>query len=367
MEQSYHKDLDLHGIILIFRFASQVDIGLNYIKLKRLKYEVKMKNLNRVFLVVLFVGLIQSCSSTKLTEVKTVDVGGSWIYEPQKGCMNSQICASGEGQNHEEADVNAKKSLAGIFETKINAKFQYTKQSIDDAQINEIKESIVDQVSAQVDQILKGVKIIKRYEKNGLQFSLAALDKVSSGRVLRQEITKLDDEISHFFKLKSRIYIKKLTLLFNKREILNEKLTLINSHGIPRKVSFSNIKALKYDSKSAAKILISMDESVPKTLAIKIQTALTDIGYKFVKKESMDYELRGSYKANEEYLNVKGFKKYTFEYFLETLNANGKKIGGVNLSYTANGRTENNAFLKIRKKLLSDIDSNLDKLNLDMR
>lgn len=324
--------------------------------------------MKQIILLVFILSLIQSCSSTRVDDpIDTVDINGAWIYEPQKGCTPNQLCASGEGKNQEEADINARKSLASIFATKINAKFEYTKQSLDNAQVSEIKESIVDQVNAQVDELLKAVTIVKRFEKNGLMFSLAALDKVASGQVLRQEITKMDDEIQHYFNLRNRVYIKKLVTLYNKREILNEKLTVINSHGIPRGITFSQINALKYDQGTMGKIFMAMDETVPQVLAIKTQTALTDVGFKIVPTEKKDFELRGSYKATEEYLNVNGFKKYTFEYFVESRNAKGKKIGGMNLSYTTNGRSEKNAFLKIRKKLLGDIDSNLDKLNLDMR
>jgi hypothetical protein len=324
-----------------------------------------MKQIGILGLLIL---LLYGCSSSskKTNEVISAD-DNSWIYEPQKACLSTEICASGEGKNQEEADINARKSIAGIFETKINAKFEYTKQSIDNSEISEMKETVVDQVNAQVDQILKGVTIKKRFERNELIFSLAVLDKMSSSNVLRQEISKIDDELNHYISLKNRIYLKKLISLYNKREILNEKLILIVEAGIPRRVRFSQIKALKYDQSTIKKISLRFTDSTPNTLKMKTQASLTDVGFKVVTEGNHDFQLSGEYEVKEEYLNVKGFKKYTFNYFLESKNTNGKKLGSINLMYTSNGRSEKNAFLKVRKNLLDDIDANLDKLNLDMR
>ena len=108
-----------------------------------------------------------------------------------------------------------------------------------------------------------------------------------------------------------------------------------------------------------------MSDKVPQTLAIKTQTALTDVGFKVVADKNRDFDILGNFLVTEEYLNVNGFQKYTFLYTLETKNSSGKTIGGLSLSYTTNGRNEKNAFLKVRKKFLNDIDTNLEKLNLD--
>lgn len=317
------------------------------------------------FVFLLLIAILHGCASSKNEKSDIIDAKGEWIYEPQKGCTSNQLCASGEGHNQEEADLNAKKSLAGVFETKIKAQFQYTKTSLGHEEKVQMEESIVDEVNAQVDQIIKGVVIVKRFQKNELIFSLAALNKTNSAQVFRQEITRIDDELKHFFSLSSRIYIKKLLYLYNAREIFNEKLMLITGHGIPRSIQFSEIKNLKYEDQKSGRVIFTMSEDVPQTLVIKTQTALTDIGFKVVTGENRDFEIVGDFSSTKEYLNVDGFQKYTFEYFLETKNAVGKKIGGMSLTYTANGRNEKNAFLKIRKQLLTDIDANLEKLNLD--
>ena len=323
--------------------------------------------MHRFFVYLFAIILTFGCSSiSQKNNVLEKPDSGEWIYEPQKACNANEICASGEGKNQEQADLNAKKSLASIFETKINAKFEYTKQSIDDAEVSEMKESIVDEVNAQVDQVLKAVEIKKRFEKNDLIFSLAVLDKLKSSKVLRQELTRIDDELTHYMRLKNRVYIKKLVKLYNKREILNEKLTLTTESGIARKVRFSKIKALKYDEKTQKKIKLIFEDAVPNTLQIKTQSSLTDVGFKVTNKDDNDLTITAKYEVKEEYLNVKGFQKYTFSYFLESRQSSGKKIGGAEFIYTSNGRDKKNAFLKIRKKMLEDIDNSLDKLNLDM-
>lgn len=316
-----------------------------------------------------FLFLLSSCSSMKGTQSKSevTPDDGAWIYEVEKGCPVEMLCASAGGKDQEEADTNAKKSLASIFETKINAQFRFVKNYIDNKDLSEVRESVIDEVNTQVDQVLKGAEIIKRFEKDGLIFSLVALDKNKSSQLLRQELTRIDDEMTHYFHLRNRIYLKKLVKLYNQREILNEKLTLISNQSIARKVTFSEINDLKYDEQTKLKIFLKMSESVPRILFVKVKNALTDIGHEIVSSDAGDVEISVDFKKKEEFLNVKGFKKYSYSLSLESYKKSKQKVGGFSLDYVANGRDDKNAFLKVRNKFLKEIDENLDKLNLNMR
>lgn len=317
--------------------------------------------LNLMFLSVLLV----SCSSNLKRNVSVPDGEPEWLYSVTASCSDNEICASGEGSNLAEADAHAKKALAGIFQTKIKSEFQFSKHSFSDNEEIEMKESIEEDVNQQVDLLLKGAFIKKRFKKDGLMFALAALDKNKSLKVLRQELSKIDDEMEHYFNQKSRLYLRKLNLLFNKREVLNEKLTLVDRAGVPRRISFSQVNELKFTSKGGSKLSIVSSNDVPSVLLKKLEESFTEVGYKITKKNNSEFFINIKFDEKEEYLNVKGFKKFTFQVDVNAKNNLGKQVGGYSISKVSNGRDKKDAFLKVRSNIVLEIQTNIEKLNLN--
>ncbi len=320
--------------------------------------------MSRIFYLCLAI-LVVGCSSTTSRKKSYAPEGEpEWLYAASSGCDDSEICASATGTSFKESDSSAKKALAGIFASKIKAEFKFSRQSFSNKEVSEMKESIEDKVNVQIDQILKGAYIKERFKKDGLMFSLASLKKADSMNILTQELTRIDDKMQHYFSLRNRLYMKTLNMLYNQREILNEKLVIINETGIPRKITFSQINDLKYSSGKSAKIKLQSSGDMPTVLLKKFEEALTDVGYEITDKDDSSFIVKVSFKANEEYLNVSGFKKYSFEVAVDAKSSAGKSIGGYVLNLVANGRTRKDAFLKVRPKFVSQIENNLPKLNL---
>ncbi len=310
--------------------------------------------------------MLLACSTTRTKRKVFVPEGEpEWLYAASTGCGDAEICASGEGASFKEADAHAKKALAGIFETKIKAEFNFSKQNFSNQEKIEIREYVEDQVNQQIDLVLKGSFIKERFTKEGLKFALASLKKAESLNILTQELTKIDDEMDHFFKLRNRLYIKKLNMLFNKREILNEKIIILNATGIPRRITFSQINELKFKSSGSTRIKLESKGDIPSVLLKKIEETFTDVGYKITKKADQSYLIHIGFKELEEYLNVRGFKKYTFIITIDSKNNTGKRVGGYVLNLTSNGRDKKDAFLKVRSKIITQIEENLAKLNLN--
>lgn len=307
-----------------------------------------------------------SCASNKAQRKVIVPEGEPvWLYSPQSGCDESaELCASGEGANFSESDVNAKKSLASIFETKINSNFEFSKHSFTSSEIVEIKESVSNKINEQVDVILKGAYIKERFKKDGIKFSLSAINKLKGGKVLRDEIIRIDDEISHFFIQKNRMYLKKMIVMFNLRSSLNSKLIILSDSGVSSQIKLSQINSIKFSANGGSKVKLVTDKKIPKLLEKKFEQLMTEIGYKITKGKMVDYILSISYARKEEYLNVKGFKKYSFEINVESSDEAGKRLGGYIINLVAGGRTEKDAFAKVRKEIISKFENNIISLNL---
>jgi hypothetical protein len=266
------------------------------------------------------------------------------------------ICASAEGATFAEADARAQKALAGIFEMRVKGEFRFSKHSFSGDEQSEMQEYVEDEISKKIDLVLKGAKITERFKKDGLKFSLASLDKQATKSLLTQEIRGVNDKLKHFYGLKSKLYVKKLNILYNERELLNEKLIIVDESGIPSPVKFA--------AGGGSKLKLEMQNTVPESLQEKLSEIFTGVGYKITKKKDQDYSIKVDFSENEEFLNVRGFKKFTFEMNLFAQAKSGKKIGSYMVSLVSNGRNKDDAFLKIRRKFVNQLESNIDKLNL---
>ena len=305
-----------------------------------------------------------SCSSNPL-QTRSSKTIPEWVHAPMEKCSESrEICASASGDSIEEADLNAKKSLASIFETKITSKFEVNTTSTSNQDKDELEENVYSTVQESIDQVLTAVEIKKRYVQDNSFFSLASLDKNKAAKTIRLEMRNIDDQLDFLYKKGHRTSIKKMLILFNRRELLNERLILLNKAGLASKYSFQQINALKF-KEGKSKISINYSDAFPLSLQKWFENLMNDSGYKVVKEPETYYQLRLGYLAKEEYLKVKGFKKFQFTTTGEAKNSLGQKIGTFSVSILSTGRNQNDAFQRIRAEMLNQIEQNIDKLNME--
>lgn len=320
--------------------------------------------MNCIRFVLIAVAVISCASNKPKREVNVPKGEPLWLYSSQEFCGDKMICASAEGATFAESDARAQKALAGIFEMRVKGEFKFSKHSFSGDEQSEMQEYVEDTISKKIDLVLKGAKISERFKKDGLMFSLASLDKEATKALLTQEIRGVNDKLKHFYGLKSKLYVKKLNILYNERELLNEKLIIVDESGIPSPISFEQINSLKFSAGGGSKLSLDMQTNVPESLQEKLAEIFTGVGYKITKKKDQDYSIMIDFSENEEFLNVRGFKKFTFEMNLFAKNKKGKKIGSYVVSLVSNGRSKDDAFLKIKRKFVNQLESNIDKLNL---
>lgn len=319
--------------------------------------------------VLLSVFVLYSCSSSKNSENDNSYGSGSsvpkWAYAPMENCTKSkEICASASGDSIEEADLNAKKSLASVFETKITSNFEVNTTSISQQGKDELAEQVYSQVNESIDQVLKAVTIKKRYHQTGESyFSLASLDTRKAAKTIRLELKNIDDQLDFLYQEGKRTSIRKMLLLFDKRQLLHERLILLNKGAMTSKYTFGQISNLRY--KSPSRINISYDESVPKSITKWFANLMNDAGFTIVESSTINYKVQMGFVASEEFLKVKGFKKFQFTTTGEAKNKFGDTVGTFSLSLIGVGRNKKDAFQKIRDKMLKQIEQNIDKLNME--
>ena len=76
----------------------------------------------------------------------------------------------------------------------------------------------------------------------------SSVSKIKGSNVIKDEINRVDDEISHFLIQRNRMFLKKMIVLYNLRSSLNAKFIILNDHGISSAVKLSTINSINFSS-----------------------------------------------------------------------------------------------------------------------
>ena len=317
----------------------------------------------------MFLGLtlffMSSCSSQKVKKEIKNQWQPKWVYSASSACnTQTELCASGEGENFTQSDLRAKKALSAIFGTKISSQFNLDRSSFNSSEINSMEESIKSNIAEEVEDVLKTASIKDRFNKKEMYFSLARVDKRKAKKVFETEINKLDANLLHYFKLKNRLNIKKMTIDYNTREKLNEKLTILSGKSIKAPVRLDQIQMLKFLGTGSERIFLSASPKFPRDLANHLENSLVELNYKVTSEKTSNFIIEMDYYEEKKYLNVGGFEKHAFLINVSAFNKKGTKIGGYNTKISASGRSKSDAREKMKSKMLVEFERNIAKLNL---
>ncbi len=319
-------------------------------------------------LAIIFV--LSGCSMfNRRSSLENVHNVPEWVTEPMANCREQfELCASGEGVSLSLADLNARKAMASIFETEVTSELTsaattYGAMGFDDPKLEE-KMSI--QLTEKVDQLLEGVSIRERAQVDGVYFALAFLDKMQAWKKLEKEIDEIDAQLIEMKKLKRRSSLKKMYALYDLRGNLNERYSFLRGKSLPQKVTLADIKEIQFgESSEAKKIKFEISADISEETFEHLETMLSGYGHKIVSDDEYDVKLSGKVEQKQEYMNVKGFKKFSFVFYLVTRNKKGSKIGGISLKETSIGRDNKDAYLKIEPKIRDYIEEHINELNID--
>jgi hypothetical protein len=287
-----------------------------------------------------------------------------WIYAPYEACREDfELCATGEGRSAREADAQARANLASIFEVRIQTDFQASSQmTTGSAWHAEVREEVQQALQESVNQILETVQIKKYHKKDGLTHALASLDRLKAGDLLRNRLTKVDDELKTLWKARQRTNFRKIMRLFLEREKINERYSIVTGQGKPQPVRYEEIVRWR-EQRSQSEPLVLRIGQAPDWLSQKVKELLTEAGFKIVQGDAAK-ELTLSMQSIREYLQVEGFEKYTFTLVLTSLEK-GEKKKVLSTSETVTGRNQVDALLKVKGFFSDYIEQNLSQLQLD--
>ena len=324
-----------------------------------------LKNISIIFLNLV---ILWGCASKKVdTDKDGNDLAANgipkWVYAPNEACNEAAfLCASGQGPSMDAGDASAKKSLASIFETNIKSNFQLHTNSYSSEQRSQLTEQVMSEVQESLDVILQAVEVKKRFEQGDAYYSLVALDKRKAKKTLQQQIKDIDAQMDHLYREQERINITKLLILLDKRQMLNERLIIIAGSGISSRYTYSKITDLKYRD-GGSKLKVEYSEDFPQSMRKWFEGKLSNSGFEIV-GIGQDYVLQMKLSAKQEYLNVRGFEKFSFSVEGSASNNSGEQVGSLSVNKVASGRNQTDAFLKVKMDLQNQISEKLEDLNI---
>ena len=317
----------------------------------------------KYFFLVLLVG---GCSVLKKSPPlsETSNELPSWIYSPYDVCSDaSELCASGEGKTFALADAEARANLASIFEVKVQSELSIsTTSSQGFPWQGAVREEVQKSTKESVNQVLEAVQIKNHFRKNGLSYSLAALDRAQASELIGNRLNKVDHELKAVWDNHQRTNLRRIVKLFMERERLNERYAIVAQSGRPSQVSWQQIIKWR-ESKPAEEPLLLKVGQAPDWMTEKISELLGEAGFRLTKGDAQKI-VTLQVDSIKEFLNVNGFEKYTFTLTLTSMMG-GVKKRTVSTSETVTGRSQADALLKVKTFFTEYIEQHLSDLHLD--
>ncbi len=315
--------------------------------------------------MVFFLSLFAGCAWLRPAPVVSEHASEvpAWAYAPAEGCDESrELCASGEGPTSRQAEANALKGLAAIFETRVTSTTDSLSTMAQNASFRQSQETAAVAVKEEVDQTLEAASITKRHQRKGFHYALAALDKHKASSNLRAAIERAQAELEGLWKRRQRAGWARLWELLLTREALDDRHQLVTGRRLelqPRPLELQ-----KWYQSRAVTRAIGWDSDLPDTWGGPVKGRLTEAGIA-LRPATSGARVRARLEAKPGHLKVSGFEKWEFTLLLEHLDADGGKRGVLAARESATGRSRADCETKARPALLKAVETGLPQLNLE--
>lgn len=310
--------------------------------------------------------LLSSCAYFQPKPVLSENAKESpgWIYAPYEACSEEkELCATGEAKTLAQADSEARKNLASIFEVKVTSEFNVQTTSTQSFPWQgAVKQEVHQSLQESVNQVLETVQIKKHAKDKGLTYSLATLDRAKASELIGSRLSKIDDELNVLWSKRSRTNLRRIVRLYLERDKLNERYSIVSGSPRPARMTYQDIIQWRQTRPRIEPLALRIGQA-PEWMSEKLKELLTEAGFRIVRGDASK-AITMNVDSIREYLNVEGFEKYTFTLNLTSFE-NGEKNKVVTVSETVNGRSQADALLKVKNFFNDYIEQHLADLHLD--
>lgn len=279
-----------------------------------------------------------------------------WVNNPKLECREENICAVGIGKNYNLAISDAKNNIQKYFETKISSSFRNELINNND----NIKEYSNEFINEETLGVLKGVEVLKTYNKNKMFYALVSLDKNKVINEVKNEIQSIDEKMLVLIDETSTISSKKLEKMFSQREELNKKYLFLTNTKIPEIVRYEDIINNKNrNKKNSINYYVDTNNEDVKLL---LNNLITETGGNIAKDEiNAHIIISGKITIKKEFLQVSGFEKYSVTMEVSSIK-DGKIINTLTKKETDTGMSYEQVYSKCMNRISNYITENFINL-----
>jgi hypothetical protein len=299
----------------------------------------------------------------RASELSDVSLGiPKWIHAPMEVCIHeAELCASGEDKSQSAADSQAKRNLISVFATEfqpmdqgstdVSRSLPWYSSVLRDAQLS---------VKERTDLLADEIQIKQRYQKDGLFYSFASLDKQKTSEIIGPRIDELEINLRNLWVIKQRLTIKKIAVADLERGKLNELYSLVAERPRQQFVSHAKISEWMASLPHTSPVTLKIGQA-PAWLAEKMREILLNAGYIISKGKGpilvMNVEtLREPSGTDDE--------KYTFTMHV-SVQRNDSDQRAISTVKTVRGKSQGDAVEKVKVVFQKYVEDHLVDLQLD--
>ncbi len=299
-----------------------------------------------------------------LSPIITLAKAPVWLDAPAKWCKKSDLCAVGQGESYAQAAADSRQAISKIFETKIKSVFKSTESMQGTSSTLEMSEEI----NEATEGVISGIEILERYETDDTTYVIAAINKHKTATTIKGKIEKIDEEIKSALEKKRSNTVLSVKRLLKKRFPLEQSYTLLTNVSLPAPTTLVEIEKLSKQLTKGLVVYVNITGASNRQLSGELQEILITEGFKLASTERdkrITHTVKGEIKEKEEYINVDGFKKFTFTLQVYAVNKSGSKTGAIDHNITTVGRSHKQCLEKALPKLKEYIQNNIENLNFE--
>ncbi|MCL2673485.1 MAG: LPP20 family lipoprotein [Alphaproteobacteria bacterium] len=305
--------------------------------------------------------LAAGCASTGRTPQPS-DGLPEWVNNPARACGQGMLCAVGSGSTLSAASADARAGLAKIFQARVRSSY-----SLAITQRNaHMAENVRLAMEEQTDQLVR-LSQIKLTARDGETFySLAALDREVNARLVKSQIDVLDARMSALARDDSAASLRRLENMFEQRQMLNAKHTVLTGESIPDVVDFATVYRDKKAGQAGAPILLrsTYNRAASRALNNTIRGVLMQHGYVFAGSADAGFvQVTATLDSTRQPMNIRDLVRYRFIFTLRARDQSTSQWTIVmETSFDETAVDRNQAFSYALGTLREYLEENIDQL-----
>ena len=324
--------------------------------------------MKRLISLFIFLVLFQCSHSSQNKGTSSGDQLPNWVHHPHDSYPQSMyLVGIGTGDTRTSAENNAIGAIAKIFQAKVDVDETLVQEYLEDKQGLSFTSQMLNKTRVGSNQELKNITIEKSffYEKEGLYYVLAYLDRLETEELFRTEIERNNRRTGEYYdqyqaadnKLSRYAYLQKAINLQEVNRVLDAQYQIINVSGEPINppIPMSQLQQTRRQLLNQISVAVNVSGSHEQEITDYIKSVIGRIGFKI--NSSPDFEINATLDLMRASLNRDDVIGYNWNLTLDVFDTvNQYGLNTFSLKNRTMGISENQAIAKMMNTIQTKLN-----------